>query len=61
MVQWINNPTTVTWVTKEVHVPSPAQCSELKDPALLQLQCRSSCGSDSRFDLWPENFHMPLV
>ena len=50
MVHWVKNPTAEAQVTEEAQVPSPAQHSGLKDPALLQLRLR--------FNPWPGNFHM---
>ena len=47
VVQWVKNLTAVAWVAAEVGVPSPVQCSGLKDPGLLQLQHSHSCGLDS--------------
>ena len=38
--QQIENPTAAAQVAAEMQVRSAAQHSELKDPALLQLQCR---------------------
>ena len=37
MVQWVKYPTVMTQVTAGACVRSPAQRSELKDPALPQL------------------------
>ena len=51
VVRWVKNLTAVAWVIAEVPVPSPVQCSRLKEPALLQLQLE--------FHPWPRNFHMP--
>jgi len=42
VVQQIRNPTAVAWVIVEVRVRSPARCSRLKDPALLQIYNRGS-------------------
>ena len=53
MVQRVKNLTVVAWVDAEVQGPSPAWCSGLKNPALLQLQLQLG------FDFWPWNFHMP--
>ena len=53
MAQWVKNPTAVAQVTAEAWVRSLAQCSELKDPVLPQLQLG--------FFPWPGNFHMPQV
>ena len=38
MAQWVKNPTAVAQATVEVQVQFPALNSQLKDPALLQLQ-----------------------
>ena len=40
MAQWVKYLTAVTQVTMKVGVSSPAWCSVLKDPALLQLWWR---------------------
>lgn len=53
VVQWVKNMTAVAQVAAEAWVRSPAPCSELKDPVLLQLWLR--------FNLWPEHFHLPWV
>ena len=53
MVQWVKTPTAVARVAAESRVQSPARCSGLKDPALLQL-----CFI---FNPWPRNFHMPQI
>ena len=58
MVQWVKNRTAVAWVTAEVWILSLAQCSVLKDPALLKMGCTSQL--QLRFNPWPRNFHMPL-
>ena len=42
VAQGVNDPI----VSVEVPLPSPARYRKLKDPALLQLWCRSSSGSD---------------
>jgi len=41
MMQWVKSLTAAAQFTAEVQVRSPAQHSELKDPALPQLQCGS--------------------
>ena len=41
MAQWVKNPTAVSQVAVEARVPSPAQHSGLKDPALPPLRRRS--------------------
>ena len=38
VVQWVKNSTAASWVAVKAQVQSPAQCSGLKDPALLQLR-----------------------
>ena len=38
MAQWVKNLTAVAWANAEAQVVSLAQCSGLKDLALLQLQ-----------------------
>ena len=38
MVQWVKNLTAVARVAAEVGARSPAQCSGLSDPALLQMR-----------------------
>ena len=53
MVPWVNNTTEVAQVAMEVQIRSPARCSRLKEPALLQL-----CFG---FNLWPGNFYMLWV
>ena len=40
MATWVKNPTAVARFGVESWVPSTALCSRLKDPPLLQLQCR---------------------
>lgn len=40
MTQQIKNQTAVAWVSAEAWVPSTAQHSGFKDPALLQMQLR---------------------
>lgn len=45
MAQWVKTPTAATWVTAEAWIQSPARCSALTDPALMQ--CSRSCGRDS--------------
>ena len=57
VARWVKNLTAAAQVKAEAWVQSLAQCSRLKDPALLQLQCRSQLRL--RFDPWPGNFHMP--
>ena len=47
MEQWVKNPTVVAQVAEEVWVPSPARCSELKDPKSLQHRSQLQLGSDS--------------
>ena len=59
MAQWVKNLTRVALVAVEVQVRSPALCSGLKDPALLQLWCRLQL--QLRFTAWPGNFYMLLV
>ena len=44
MAPWVKNLTAAVWVTVEVQVQCLAQCSGLKDPALLQLWHRSKAG-----------------
>ena len=39
VLQWVKNLTAAAWVTAEAQVQSPAQHSELRDPAFRQLQC----------------------
>ena len=53
VAQWVKNLTEVAWVTVEVQVLSPAQCSELKDLALLQLW--HWLQQRLRFSPWPGN------
>ena len=55
----LSNPTEVALVAAEVQVPSLAQCSELKDLALLQLWRRLHLWF--RFNTWPGNFYEPQV
>ena len=50
---WLKTPASVAWVAGEVRVRSLAQRSELKDPALPQLQW-----PQLRFSPWPRNFRM---
>ena len=59
MTQWVKNPTTVAQAAVEVQVQSLDQHSGLKDPALLQLQCKSQMWFG--FNSWPRNFHMLQV
>lgn len=40
VTQWVKNPGAADQVAAEAQVQSPAWDSGLKDPALLQLQCR---------------------
>ena len=54
-MQWVKNPTAVAQVAMEVQVHSSAQHSRLKDPALLQLWCRSQLWP--RFNPWLVNIH----
>ena len=42
MAQWVKSPVVAGHVNSEVQVLSSARCSGLKDPALLQLQGRST-------------------
>ena len=59
VAQWVRNPTAVAWVTAEAWVGSLAQSSELKDPALPQLQGMSELRL--RFNPCPGNFCMSWV
>ena len=59
VAQWVKSPTAAAWVTVVAWVPSLAQRSGLKDPALLQLGCRSHL--QLGFSPWPGNFHMLQV
>ena len=52
-MQWVKNPTAMTWVTTEVQVASLASEQWVKNPVLLHLQLG--------FNPWPGNFHMPWV
>ena len=56
MVQWIKNTTVVASVAVDICVQSLAQCSGLKDPALLHLWHMSQLWP--RFSFWPGNFHL---
>ena len=47
MAQWVKNLTAVGWVTMEAWVQSLAQCSGLKDLALLQLWLRFNPWQDA--------------
>ena len=59
-VVWrVGNPTAAPWVAAEAWVQSPALHSGLKDPVLLQLQCRSQLRLV--FNPWPGNIHVPWV
>ena len=53
MSQWVKNLTSKAQVTEE------AQCSWLKDPALLQLQCRLQLKLG--FSPWSRKFRAPPV
>ena len=59
VAQLVMNPTAAAQVSMEAWIPSSAQCSRLKDLALLQLQhklqLKFTCHP------WPGNFHMPWV
>ena len=59
LAQWVKNPIAVAWVTTETQVQSSAQCSGLKDLALLQLWHRWQLWFT--FSPWPRNFHRPRV
>ena len=56
MAQWAKNLMRVAQVAAKVWVPSPAQHSGLKDPALLKLWRRLQLWLG--FDPRPRNFHM---
>ena len=47
MVQWLENPAKAARVSEQAWVQTPARCSGLKDPVLLQLQGRLQLGWDS--------------
>lgn len=59
VAQWVKNLTAVPWATVEAQVQSPAWHSELKDPALPQLQRRPK--QQLKFNPWPRNIYMPWV
>jgi len=56
MAQWAKDPTVVAQVAAGARVGSPAWPSGLKNPALLQLWCRSQ--SRLGVNPWPGNFHI---
>ena len=58
VVQWVKNPTAAACVEVEVRVWTPAQCSGLKDPELLQLWRRWLWLG---FSAWLGNFHVLWV
>ena len=58
VAQWIKNQMAESRVTAEVQVPPLAQCSGLKDLALLPW-CRSQLQLE--FHPWLRNFHIPRV
>ena len=53
MALWVQTLTAATWIAAEVRVQFSDQHSGLKDPALLQLLCRSQLWL--RFSPWPGN------
>ena len=54
VVQWVKNPITMAWVAVELEVQSLAQCSRVKDLALLQLLHNSQLWL--RFNPWAQEF-----
>lgn len=59
VAQLVMNPTAAAQVSMEAWIPSSAQCSRLKDLALLQLW--HSLQLWLGFSPWPRNVHTPQV
>ena len=59
MAQWVKNLTMEAWVDAEAQVGPLAWYCGLENSALLQMQCRPEL--QLIFNLWPWDFHMPLV